>query len=62
VYHVIEPGAFVIGGGIGKAGEALSGFFWRTVAAHHHAVAAARIDVVPAARGDDSMRYGAEAG
>lgn len=56
---LLNPARVVIGGGISKAGEAL---FGPLRAELHHQITSwseARIDVVPAALGDDSVLYGA---
>lgn len=56
---LLNPARIVIGGGISKAGEALFGPLRRELARQMTAWSQARIDVVPAALGDDSVLYGA---
>jgi len=58
---LLNPARIVIGGGISKAGD---GLFVPLLAELSHQITAwsrARIDVVPAALGDDSVLYGAMA-
>jgi glucokinase len=58
---LLNPARIVIGGGIGKAGDALfvplRAELRRQITAWSHA----RIDLVPAALGDDSVLFGAMA-
>jgi glucokinase len=49
----------VIGGGISKAGDRLFGPLGQELGRQITSWSAARIDVVPAALGDDSVLYGA---
>jgi len=54
-----NPARIVIGGGISKAGEALFGPLRKELRRQITSWSRARIDVVPAALGDDSVLYGA---
>jgi glucokinase len=56
---ILNPARIVIGGGIGKAGDALFGPLRAELRRRITGWSAARIDVVPAALGDDSVLYGA---
>jgi glucokinase len=56
---LLNPARIVIGGGIAKAGEALFGPLRGELRRQVTAWSAARIDVVPAELGDDSVLYGA---
>ncbi|HTM48451.1 MAG TPA: ROK family protein [Bryobacteraceae bacterium] len=56
---IVNPARIVIGGGIAKAGEALFGPLRAELRRRITGWSAARIDVVPAALGDDSVLYGA---
>ena len=56
---LLNPARIVIGGGIGKAGDALFVPLRRELGRQITAWSKARIDVVPAALGDDSVLYGA---
>jgi glucokinase len=56
---LLNPARIVIGGGISKAGEALFGPLRAELARQITGWSRARIDVVPAALGDDSVLYGA---
>lgn len=56
---LLNPARIVIGGGIGKAGEALFVPLRRELRRQVTAWSRARIDVVPAGLGDDSVLYGA---
>ncbi len=56
---LLNPARIVIGGGIAKAGEALFEPLRRELGRQMTAWSRARIDVVPAALGDDSVLYGA---
>ena len=56
---IVNPARIVIGGGIGKAGEALFGPLRAELRRQITDWSAARIDVVPAALADDSVLYGA---
>jgi glucokinase len=56
---LLNPARIVIGGGIGKAGEALFGPLRTELRRVVTSWSAARIDVVPAALGDASVLYGA---
>jgi glucokinase len=56
---IVNPARIVIGGGIGKAGEALFGPLRAELRRRITDWSAARIDVVPAALADDSVLYGA---
>ncbi len=57
---ILNPARIVIGGGIAKAGDALFGPLRKELRARIPAGwSRARIDVVPAALGDDSVLYGA---
>jgi glucokinase len=56
---IVNPARIVIGGGIGKAGEALFGPLRSELRRQITDWSAARIDVVPAALADDSVLYGA---
>jgi glucokinase len=56
---LLNPARLVIGGGISKAGEALFGPLREELRRQITAWSRARIDVAPAALGDDSVLYGA---
>jgi glucokinase len=56
---LLNPARVVVGGGISKAGEALLGPLRREMGRQITAWSRARIDIVPAALGDDSVLYGA---
>jgi glucokinase len=56
---IMNPARIVIGGGIGKAGEALFGPLQAELRRQITDWSAARIDVVPAELADDSVLYGA---
>jgi glucokinase len=56
---LLNPARIVIGGGIAKAGEALFAPLRSELRRQVTAWSKARIDVVPAALGDDSVLYGA---
>jgi len=56
---LLNPARVVIGGGIGKAGEALFGPLRSEVRRQITSWSRARIDIVPAALGDDSVLHGA---
>ena len=56
---LLNPARIVIGGGIAKAGEVLFGPLRAELRRQITAWSRARIDVVPAALGDDSVLYGA---
>jgi glucokinase len=56
---LLNPARIVIGGGIGKAGDALFGPLRAELRQAITNWSAARIDVVPAALGDASVLYGA---
>jgi glucokinase len=56
---LLNPARIVIGGGISKAGERLFGPLRAELRRQITSWSAARIDVVPAALGDDSVLYGA---
>jgi glucokinase len=56
---LLNPARIVIGGGIAKAGEALFGPLGAELRRQITAWSGARIEVVPAALGDDSVLYGA---
>jgi glucokinase len=56
---LLNPARVVVGGGIGKAGEALLGPLRREMGRQITAWSRARIDIVPAALGDDSVLFGA---
>jgi glucokinase len=56
---ILNPSRIVIGGGIGKAGEALFGPLRDELRRRITDWSAARIDVVPAGLADDSVLYGA---
>ena len=56
---LLNPARIVIGGGISKAGEALFGPLRAELRKQITGWSRARIDVVPAALGDDSVLYGA---
>ncbi len=56
---LLNPSRIVIGGGISKAGEALFGPLRAEVRRRITAWSQARVDVVPAALGDNSVLYGA---
>ena len=56
---LLNPARIVIGGGISKAGDALFGPLRAELRKQITAWSQARIDVAPAALGDDSVLYGA---
>jgi len=56
---ILNPSRIVIGGGISKAGEALFGPLREELDRQITDWSGARVDVVPAALGDDSVLYGA---
>jgi len=56
---VLNPAKIVIGGGIAKAGEALFGPLRAELRRQVTSWSRARLDVVPAALGDDSVLWGA---
>ena len=56
---LLNPRRIVIGGGISKAGEGLFVPLRQELGRRITSWSAARIDVVPAALGDDSVLYGA---
>ncbi|MBI4875671.1 MAG: ROK family protein [Acidobacteria bacterium] len=56
---LLNPARVVIGGGISKAGEALFGPLRRELRRQITAWSRARIEIHPAALGDDSVLYGA---
>lgn len=56
---LLNPARIVIGGGISKAGEALFAPLRAELGRQVTAWSRARVDVVPAALGDDSVLYGA---
>jgi glucokinase len=56
---ILNPQRVVIGGGISKAGEKLFGPLRRELRRQVTSWSRARLDVVPAALGDDSVLYGA---
>jgi glucokinase len=56
---LLNPARIVIGGGISKAGDALFGPLREELRRRITSWSRARIDVVPAALGDDSVLYGA---
>jgi glucokinase len=58
---LFNPARIVIGGGISKAGDALFGPLDAELRRQITSWSQARIDVVPAALGDDSVLYGAQA-
>jgi glucokinase len=58
---LLNPARIVVGGGIGKAGEKLFGPLREELKRQITAWSRARIDVVPAELGDDSVLYGAVA-
>ncbi len=59
VIMLLNPARIVIGGGISKAGEALFGPLRAELRRQITSWSQARLDVVPAALGDDSVLYGA---
>lgn len=59
VIMLLNPARIVIGGGISKAGEALFGPLNAELRRQITSWSRARIDVVPAKLGDDSVLYGA---
>ncbi len=61
VVMLLNPARIVIGGGISKAGEALFTPLRAALRRQITAWSQARLDVVPAALGDDSVLYGAVA-
>jgi glucokinase len=58
---LLNPARIVIGGGISKAGDRLFGPLRQEMSRQITAWSRARVDVVPAALGDDSVLYGAMA-
>ncbi len=56
---LLNPARIVIGGGIAKAGEGLFGPLREELGRQMTAWSGARVDVVAAALGDDSVLYGA---
>jgi glucokinase len=56
---LLNPARIVVGGGIAKAGEALFGPLRRELGRQITAWSRARVDIVPASLGDDSVLYGA---
>ncbi len=58
---LLNPARIVVGGGIAKAGEALFGPLREELARQMPPWSKARVDVRPAALGDDSVLYGAKA-
>jgi glucokinase len=58
---LLNPARIVIGGGISKAGDALFEALRRELGRQITDWSRARVDVVPAALGDDSVLYGAAA-
>lgn len=56
---LLNPARIVIGGGISKAGDALFGPLRTELKRHITSWSAARVDVQPAALGDESVLYGA---
>jgi glucokinase len=56
---ILNPARIVIGGGISKAGDALFVPLRRELARQMTSWSRARVDVVPAQLGDDSVLYGA---
>jgi glucokinase len=56
---LLNPARIVIGGGIAKAGEPLFGPLRAELRRQVTEWSRARIDVIPAALGDDSVLYGA---
>ena len=56
---LLNPARIVIGGGIAKAGDALFCAAAAELARQMTAWSRARLDVVPAALGDDSVLWGA---
>jgi len=56
---ILNPSRIVIGGGISRAGEALFGPLRAELDRQITDCSGARVDVVPAALGDDSVLYGA---
>lgn len=59
VIMLLNPARIVIGGGLSKAGEALFGPLRQELRRQITSWSQARLDVVPAALGDDSVLYGA---
>lgn len=59
VIMLLNPARIVIGGGLSKAGEALFGPLRAELRRQITSWSQARLDVVPAALGDDSVLYGA---
>jgi glucokinase len=59
VLMLLNPERIVIGGGISKAGEALFGPLREELGRQMTAWSRARVDVVPAILGDDSVLWGA---
>jgi glucokinase len=55
--NLVNPGCFVLGGGVTKAGQR----FWEVVrrTAHQTALPEVHFDVLPAALGDDAPLWGA---
>jgi glucokinase len=56
---LLNPARIVIGGGIARAGDALFVPLWQELRRQVTSWSRARIDIVPAALGDDSVLYGA---
>ena len=56
---LLNPARIVIGGGIAKAGEKLFGPLRAELRRQVTSWSRARLDVMPAALGDDSVLYGA---
>jgi glucokinase len=56
---LLNPRRIVIGGGIAKAGDRLFGPLREELGRQIPSWSGARIDVAPAALGDDSVLYGA---
>ncbi|HZT38583.1 MAG TPA: ROK family protein [Bryobacteraceae bacterium] len=56
---LLNPARIVIGGGVSKAGDRLFGPLGRELRRQITAWSRARVDVAPAALGDDSVLYGA---
>jgi glucokinase len=56
---ILNPARIVIGGGIAKAGDALFGPLRAELRRQVTAWSQARLDVVPAQLGDDSVLWGA---
>jgi glucokinase len=56
---LLNPARIVIGGGISKAGDRLFGPLREEMSRQITSWSRARIDIVPAALGDDSVLWGA---